>query len=300
MIDYEPKRIGTYKIRAEREPIHVFSEYSNEIHLLSLQKDIVRLIDLFPEPEVFGIFSFIASHPDSGVGKWLTDEVLNDSTHFSVAGPEYLDMEYVFNRSGSKLISMLVKRLIERNDVNESGYYPVTMEQLEAVLQILNARYLTKWNRILSTLREDYDFLQSYAMDYEEDVTDTLTSHSTRKDTGTSTDEADGDSTGYRYTFNTPNDTPVPNDKSDYTDTTSHTLNNDHTEDYQRDNPIKRTIKRSGNIGNITRQELVEKQREVLQWQFFDVIFADIDAVLTRNYYGSFGAKADTRNYKVV
>lgn len=64
---------------------------------------------------------------------------------------------------------------------------------------------------------------------------------------------------------------------------TSSTRNN--TTDYDRDNTVKRDITRKGNIGNHTFAELISSERDMLLYQIFDVIYADLDSILTRSKY---------------
>ena len=65
--------------------------------------------------------------------------------------------------------------------------------------------------------------------------------------------------------------------------TTSSTRQN--TSDYDRNNTVKRDIFRKGNIGNHTFAELISGERDMLLYQIFDVIYADLDSILTRSKY---------------
>lgn len=55
--------------------------------------------------------------------------------------------------------------------------------------------------------------------------------------------------------------------------------------DYNRTNNITRGTTRKGNIGNITNQQLIAEQRALLRERMCDIIFADLDEVLTRKKY---------------
>ena len=48
---------------------------------------------------------------------------------------------------------------------------------------------------------------------------------------------------------------------------------------------IERELNRSGNIGVTTSQQMIESERELYLWKFFDVVFADIDKILTLKVY---------------
>ena len=44
---------------------------------------------------------------------------------------------------------------------------------------------------------------------------------------------------------------------------------------------VKRTLSRTGNIGVTTSQQMIEAQRDLWVWDFFKVVFKDVDSVLT-------------------
>ena len=99
---------------------------------------------------------------------------------------------------------------------------------------------------------------------------------------------ADNDnSTRQNTTGNTNSDTLDRTEKHtiESIDTQKETGSRTNTETYHRSNPTTRELTRTGNIGNTTRQELVAQQREMLQWQLWNVIFDDIDTVLTRGMF---------------
>lgn len=45
------------------------------------------------------------------------------------------------------------------------------------------------------------------------------------------------------------------------------------------------TLTRTGNIGTVTAQDMIMQEREIQIWNFFDVVFADIDKILTLSVY---------------
>ena len=57
------------------------------------------------------------------------------------------------------------------------------------------------------------------------------------------------------------------------------------TTNYGKNTELSRDIVRQGNIGNITQQELIEREREIQMYQILDTIFNDLDRVLTRSKY---------------
>lgn len=74
----------------------------------------------------------------------------------------------------------------------------------------------------------------------------------------------------------------VDNDITD-SNTSSSTITDSSTENIE--SVVNRTIVRKGNTGNITMQELIRQQRELVQFNIIEVMCDDIDSVLTRARY---------------
>lgn len=98
--------------------------------------------------------------------------------------------------------------------------------------------------------------------------TDTTTYNTQEKDTGTQTAQKTGTDT---TTYNT-------QDKNTGTQKTADAGSDTSTRNY--------LLKRSGNIGVTTSQQMIESERNLWKWVFFrEVVFPDIDKVLTLAVY---------------
>lgn len=145
------------------------------------------------------------------------------------------------------------------------------------------------------------------------DVTDDVTSTSNVKENGTNTDTRDGtdnnkvfgynseESVNYDENTNTDNRNSTTDNTTDSTsndnrirnDTRSISSQDDytHTETNKyntKDDNMREDIEEStrvGNIGNTTIQELVAQERELLNWQFWDVVFDDVDTIYTSGMF---------------
>lgn len=98
--------------------------------------------------------------------------------------------------------------------------------------------------------------------------TDTTTYNTTESDTGTQATSSNGSGT---TTYNTTEtDTGTQTDVAGGADTKTHNY----------------TLTRKGNIGVTTAQQMIESERALWVWNFFyDVVFPDIDKVLTLQIY---------------
>ena len=99
--------------------------------------------------------------------------------------------------------------------------------------------------------------------------------------------------------MNTQNNSPKPSDKSVSEDggTTevesggddTRRLNlqdkNDVTETVDNDGTEHEEIRRSGNIGVTTTQQMIQSERELRKWNFFENVFKDLDKELALMYF---------------
>lgn len=258
-----------------------------------------KILDLYPRPFVNGIFYFMSKSNKftelfSQLGM-TTDEEIHS-----------MDVDYILNHSGLKTLSILMDNIISQyvfteNYVLDPEGNRLTFKQaIESInTQVINIiiynRFYTKWLNLVKTIKYDYDPLSPYKMDVEESGNDTsvkstedsnsYTNSSTDKGTTTSNEKKNES----RNAFDSDSAVPTNSSETDTTngiDTTNIQNGNNSrntTEDTKR--LTGRTISRVGNIGNHTMQELVDEQRQLLQYQIFDTIFEDLDSVLTRSRY---------------
>ena len=97
---------------------------------------------------------------------------------------------------------------------------------------------------------------------------DTLTHNTSETDTGTSANAKTGNDTLTHNTSETDTGTQVDANSGSDTSTRNYRLT------------------RSGNIGTVTAQDMIEQERALWLWNFFyKVVFPDVDRVLTLNIY---------------
>jgi hypothetical protein len=113
-----------------------------------------------------------------------------------------------------------------------------------------------------------------------------ITKGNTRTETGTETKATTGTETNSGTSGNTRTETGTETRQTSGTDTDTGTVT---TSDSGRDTTtVTRTLTRSGNIGVTTSQQMLQSERELWAWNFFnDVVFPAVDHVLTLPIYGS-------------
>lgn len=137
------------------------------------------------------------------------------------------------------------------------------------------------------------------------------TGQNTSKDTSTASGSGSASRSGYNSTSpvtvngqsaansSTVNHVEIPNEDNtrtpDLTDERTLALKDKDTRDItiERNNLVERdntqtdkgTRKRTGVSGLISRQRLVEQEREAWQWDFFETVFSDVDKILALSVY---------------
>lgn len=278
----------------------------------------LKVKDLFPNPFRKGVLGYITSNI-SDIGT-LIDSIF---TYFqgNTRDPDYIKYSDLYFNSlyGERKLSclsvMLLDKTIEEeyhaeiytidtsgNFVFSDGKFVVTYKIIEdfiskTLINIISNKYYNKWNKVFETYKLNYDVLSPYNMSITDNTEDTMTSNdkfNTSRDnrqegTENSTNNDITQSNVYAYNSATasPNENSTTNTSLNSTTTQNNTTTGNDNRDYTRDNSIKKTITRKGNIGNTLPQEMIERQRKLLDTLLYDIIFKDIAAVISRERYNS-------------
>lgn len=209
-----------------------------------------------------------------------------------------LDMIYHGGHSGGKYTSPFVDNIVSDDMILDTDR--------DTIASCAIALYEDNWKRMWDALQAQYEPIENYSM--VETMTDNKTVHTYGR-TSTRTDDLSHARTGTdirtpslttttdnsAYGFNsgiTPSPTSKVVDSTTGTDTTQYgntlkdsgTVSNvDGGEDTDTNNY---TLKRSGNIGVTTSQQMLESEYELRKKNYFsDVVFADLDKLLTLSIY---------------
>lgn len=221
---------------------------------------------------------------------------------------EYLDMEYYGNISGGKLVAPLIDNML-------NGAPALTESMTNKLAHVIMAMYLTNWQKQYDTLSLQYNPINNY--DMTETMTDTNSTEyghvlnhqnsGTVTEQGTTTSSPDVhqvdtigvirtdidavsgfNSTAYVQAAQSVS-TPSGTNKSDTTGSTTDTSTNSvtNTTSFSDTNSgtdthtVEHELKRSGNIGVTTSQQMIQAERDLWLWNFMkDTVFPDVDKVL--------------------
>lgn len=215
-----------------------------------------------------------------------------------------LDLEYHGNRSGDKLVSPLVDKMLAGS--NPDTFTDTMREMLSDVIHRLCN---TNWNKQWATVSAEYNPIENYSM--REQMTNDTTVTEYGKQTER-TDDLTHAKTGTENRVTTPDletvtdkaitgfNSQSPADRDRDTQTTTGTQSDETTHNTQdTDTGTQTTIDsgsdtatrnyvltRAGNIGVTTSQQMLESERALWRWNFLqNVVFPDIDRIVTSPSY---------------
>lgn len=196
-----------------------------------------------------------------------------------------LDIAYLDGHSGERFCSNIINRRLDNSSVLSS-------DNRTLISNIIWAMFGIQWTRLWATMKPiDYDPLTNYKMTEDETGkrTDTRTPNLTHSHTGTDTNEGNSHVNNQNNLWGFNSDTSVPADMSDG-DTTANITNTRNLTDTETGTDITagentRKLTRTGNIGTNTFQNLLQQERNIWMYNFFEQIFKDVDSVLTIPIY---------------
>lgn len=161
-----------------------------------------------------------------------------------------LDILYHGSHSGEKTIAPLIKAFLDQDGVLHGT-------DAQTIANAIFTECGLNWGKLWDTQFFDYDPISNYDMTEHEEATGEV---------GSSTDANNN-----IFGFNTTSTTGVPSDNS-------------HSES-SGSSGSERDLTRKGNIGVTTSQQMIESERELWNYFFYDRVFKDIDRFLTLSIY---------------
>lgn len=237
-----------------------------------------KLIEVFPRLEnmrmLFYFMDRLTIH--NGV-PWKTENIATQ-----------LDIAYILGRSGQKWISPMLDSQIAGTSATTTEYTTITT--------LLWQLHWREWQKQWDLLSAQYNPLENYdmteTMGQDGDVTTilhgkTVTRSGAEKQEADTTTPPTRKETAEVYGFNSAAAVPTGSTETKDTGKTTHTYENLKDTNSGTDTTTRKyTLTRHGNIGVTTAMQLVESQRRVLMWNYFnDVVFPDLDRDLTLPIY---------------
>lgn len=224
----------------------------------------MKLNDLFSGVSDDGIFSYLSRLP--------TKPPWDESSQF-------LDLQYHKNHSGGKIISPLVDTLLIGG--------VLTSEDKMILASTVYGIYGKNWVRLWNAITADYNPISNY------DMTETFEETGNNSENGSKTSSlthgekitTNGDTTQSTFGFNSGNAVPADTATGSQTEVHSGDDGTSETDSKTGNHDVSHTLKRSGNIGVTTSQQMLESEYELRKRNFFEQVFKDIDKVLVIDTY---------------
>lgn len=222
------------------------------------------LIEAFPGwKENKGIFEFFPDPP------WK-----------DVISSVELNLEYFGNVSGSKGISPLVSKMLTDGILEDSSR--------QALALLISSKFKVNWTRLWNAEIAVYDPVHNY--DMREDGTRSGNNRNESQSTDETRHGRSNTSKYSHYGFNSQSSNPSDEDVTTEGGTTN--LNRNGSVDYTINEST--TLHRYGNIGVTTNQQMVEAERSLRMWNYFNSVYKDIDSVLAIRIYDPCSVKIIT------
>lgn len=267
-----------------------------------MRKKRKTLIEATPNWLTSGIFANLAAW-----APWNEEETATTTA---------LNLLYYGDRSGDKPISPLIERLMGTNETLGSN----DLSQLSGALR---AKYGLSWAKLWDSLYFEYNPIENYSMTEHEEIersdsannskqgtsgntrTDNLLSTRTDNLSSSVTSSNQGTSSGTNSVYGVNSSVATPSDEQEATtsgsasgsttNTGTQSVANTGTQtdagsmsesgSETREGTEERNHTRSGNIGVTTAQQMIESERQLWMWNYFDQIFADIDKLFASPVY---------------
>ena len=215
-------------------------------------------------------------------------DFINDGNYQS------LQNDYFVSHSGDKYITKhfyeFANVTLSDNNVTWEDFLenPRDYENIIGIISqhfvdIIYQRFGLKWVKIYDALTELYNPLHNYDMNETRtpNLTETRTPNITRGENASTTSSTDVENGVYG--FNSTNSNPSTDSTGSQTDTMNRTSTEIGTE--TKKNTGTETLTRSGNIGVTSSQQLLESELELRKYDFYQMIYNDIDSILCLKIY---------------
>lgn len=161
---------------------------------------------------------------------------------------EYLDIDYYVSHSGEKYASKFYLSMLDHN------------KDITYIANVIYNRFSEKWKRIYDAMMKEYNPLENYSMVEDENVNTDITNTS--------------NGSSNVFGFNTESEGGVSDGKNEVSNTTSGKFKDNY-----------RQLKRAGNIGVTTSQQMLESELEIRKNIFIETVMNDIDSIMCLKIY---------------
>jgi hypothetical protein len=254
--------------------------------------EITRISDLYPTPFTQNVFTDMKA--DTELNEILSVILKNDDEWLSVG------IDYIYNKSYSKRLSPMLVALLSGYVIDNDYKYvydndtKITWGEFverfnrKTLNDVIRVRYRVKWKQLIKALeqiQQEYEILSPFHTQLDDNITQDFLGSDTTNSTDNHSTTEDNSVFPFNVNFEKDENGNDVQQKSVPTSTNSESLNYTDKSKYERNGAHTRKATRKGNIGNMTNQQLIEEEINLRKNQIIDIIFDDLDSILTRNFY---------------
>ena len=188
-----------------------------------------------------------------------------------------LDQIYIGSRSGDKYCSKFLLGFLDKDN-------KISQDNEERLARAIVAQYGDTWEKLHNTLLLEYEPLETFHKTEIHSNSDSEIQTPTNWKKTSSSDSVDNVETEDSKIFGFNSDAGVNDRKNEKT--FKHKNEEKQEGTFTTTHNYGHQIETYGNMGSQTAQELIEQQRKVLDWNFWERIFNDLDYLLTKNFLG--------------
>lgn len=252
-----------------------------------------RLGNIFPNlNDLKDCFSVVPTRTKELLIRISNGDINSETTHENIEDSFLLN--YLSKSYTKKLSSFIDLLLLNYGVVINNDYY--ILSDYINIGKLIDSKYYRKWSKLLDTFNLKYNAIRPYDINISDTMeenteNDVNIKRATESSSDSKTTEiVDNDETQNSiYGFNSINAVPsdISTNKSQSNNNSNDKFESSGSSDTEQTKKITndRNITRQGNIGNITQQELIERERELLQYQIIDTVYNDLDKIFTCGSY---------------
>lgn len=239
------------------------------------------------------LVDFFINYVSKSINKKISSNVQLLITNYGLVNDFIGNVDVICN-NGKVVIGNGDKVFVISN--KKQDFYVPKKDVYTILSRLTENRFFKKWEKLYESLAFEYNPIRPYDMEISDNNFDKHGGHTIidrdhhNVSKSSSENEVIDDTTENSYQgFNSNSYNPVDKSKNTSKDVSENSEKVDI--DAQIDTTHGRTVEstrnitRSGNIGNITQQELIERERNLWEYQIYDVMFRDLDSIYVRAKY---------------
>ena len=208
----------------------------------------------------------------SNISTFEDDAFIRFIAEFDLA--DWMDINYFYTR-GEKTCSAYIERM-------SSIYKPINFTAIDEISHFIYIQMRNKRNHLAQSFLQEYNVLQPYDVIESENINMSYDGNKSTNSKITTTNNGRTDDSIYGFNSSEAKGTTISADEN------SNIVQGSSDDNYETDNKTEtgtKTRSKTGNLGNHSYAELISKDIEFWKNNLIEIIFKDVDKLLTCPLY---------------